>query len=191
MAKELADQLQEFINEGRVTVDEQGVVRMKNYTPRESKPTKNGKKFNKGVDPFAKRFPEHYVKVGLLLHHNRELTRLASLAIIKILKERGDIAGDSCFVHFKYDKITVRYDSLIREYSYSEEFIITSLLATLEVFKENAEHTINNLTRKLFSKAAKDVCDADNYANAYNYLKEHSEECRKREAEEGITYREE
>lgn len=183
----MTDQLQDLINKGLITIDADGTARMKEEAP---KPQRANAKPNKGIDPFAKRFPLHLVKVSLLIRHNRELARLTSLALLKYLEDKGDIYGYGKFINFKYDKFSVRYNGLIREYSYKEDFFITCMMAALDVFYANAVKTLTNLTRKEFSKSAEQLADENVREEITEYLTKHSDECDVKDDLEGVSYRE-
>lgn len=94
------------------------------------------------IDTLSAKFGAENVKIALLLKNNAEIRRFTSLAIINYLTQKNEIAGDKKYVSFKWDKFAVKYDNLMREYSYKESFFLTALVGSFASFANSAQKTI-------------------------------------------------
>lgn len=94
------------------------------------------------IDTLSAKFGAENVKIALLLKNNAEIRRFTSLAIINYLTQKNEIAGDKKYVSFKWDKFAVKYDNLMREYSYKENFFLTALVGSFASFANSAQKTI-------------------------------------------------
>lgn len=180
MSKTISDQLTEAIKTGQVKVETDGTVVMNSGYRDGDDATAN----KRGLDPNAKRYPYHFAKIGLLFRNNRDLARLTSLALLKYLNERGDISGDKQYVMFRYNKFTVKYRNLNRDYSYLEGFFFDALNAAIKVLSENITNAANELARKELSKTFNSVCDEESTETFYEYLTKKSKECAEMDAKD-------
>ena len=64
----------------------------------------------------AAKFPEHIRNIGICLRYNADLRRFVAKAIINYLTQKGEIQGNSKFVKFGYNKLSVIVNGLAREY---------------------------------------------------------------------------
>lgn len=109
----------------------------------------------------AKRYPEHYINIALLIKNNAEIRRFTSIGIINYLLQKGEIRGEKRYVVYKWNKFSVRCDSLIREYYYTEPFFLNCLVASFSSFSAAAQKIINTFTRKEMSIGFNKAIDAE------------------------------
>lgn len=87
--------------------------------------------------------PEHTKELAYILKYNHGVRRLTSLAIIKHLKETGELGeDDKVFVNFVWNKFTVSVGNINRDYKYTEPFFLTALNNAFVPFTQNSIETI-------------------------------------------------
>lgn len=102
-----------------------------------------------GIPESALRFPEHFVKIAMILKNNSEIRRFTSLGIINYLKQKEVLDAEaSAHVEFKWNKFAVACKGLTTEYSYKEHFFINCLTASFSSFANVAQQTISDFIEK-------------------------------------------
>lgn len=102
-----------------------------------------------GIPESALRFPEHFVKIAMILKNNSEIRRFTSLAIINYLRQKEVIdANAPAHVEFKWNKFAVSSQGLSNEYSYKEHFFINCLTGSFTSFANVAQQTISDFINK-------------------------------------------
>lgn len=96
----------------------------------------------------TKMYPEHLINLVLIIKNNAEIRRFTSIGILNYLLQKGEISGPNRYVSYKWNKFSVRYNGLIREYLYTEPFFINCLVASFTSFSAVAQTTINTFCRK-------------------------------------------
>ena len=91
----------------------------------------------------AAKFPEHIRNIGICLRYNADLRRFVAKAIINYLTQKGEINGNSKFVKFGYNKLSVIVNGLAREYYYSNKWFINCLVAGFKSFADYISKQIN------------------------------------------------
>ena len=91
----------------------------------------------------AAKFPEHIRNIGICLRYNADLRRFVAKAIINYLTQKGEIEGNSKFVKFGYNKLSVIVNGLAREYYYSNKWFINCLVAGFKSFADYISKQIN------------------------------------------------
>lgn len=110
-------------------------------------------------EPAFGTYPEHMMNIARLIKNNAEIRRFTSLGILNYLLQKGEIKGGKRFVSFKWNKFVVKYDNLIKEYSYTEAFFLNCLVASFASFSSSAQKTIDVFTRKELNQPVDNVTD--------------------------------
>lgn len=118
-------------------------------------------KSSKELPPAAGQYPEHMVAIALIIKNNAEIRRFTALGILNYLLQKGEIKGDKRYVSFKWNKFTVKFDNLVRDYSYNEPFFINCLVASFASFAASAQKTINNFTYEEMNKSVGEIVTDD------------------------------
>lgn len=118
-------------------------------------------KNEKGLPAITDKFPEHQVRIALLLKNNAEIRRFTALGILNYLSQKGEITGDSRYVEFKWNKFAVKSNGLMREYSYGETFFLTALVASFSSFSSSAQQIIDHFCRIENNKKLNDSVNID------------------------------
>lgn len=121
--------------------------------------TKPKKKF--GLPPFTEKFPEHVVRIALLIKNNAEIRRFTALGILNYLLQKGEIQGENRYVSFKWNKFAVKSNGLMREYSYNEPFFLNCLVASFTSFSASAQRTIDHFCKTEMSVDISKAVDKD------------------------------
>lgn len=109
----------------------------------------------------TKIYPEHLINLVLIIKNNAEIRRFTSIGILNYLLQKGEISGPNRYVSYKWNKFSVRYNGLIREYLYTEPFFINCLVASFTSFSAVAQKTINAFCRKELGNGSKDYINKD------------------------------
>ena len=125
--------------------------------------TKPKKKF--GLPPFTEKFPEHVVRIALLIKNNAEIRRFTALGILNYLLQKGEIQGENRYVSFKWNKFAVKSNGLMREYSYNEPFFLNCLVASFTSFSASAQRTIDAFCKKEMSVGIGKAVDQEEVDN--------------------------
>ena len=97
----------------------------------------------KKVPADAARFPEHIRNIGICLRYNADLRRFVAKTIINYLRQKGEIDGDSIYVKFAYNKLSVIVNGLAREYYYSNKWFINCYIAGFKSLTDYVSKQIN------------------------------------------------
>lgn len=124
----------------------------------------------------AKRYPEHFINIALIIKNNAEIRRFTSIGIINYLFQKGQIKGSKRYVVYKWNKFSVRCDSLIREYYYTEPFFLNCLVAAFSSFSAAAQKTINTFVRKEMSVGFDKAIDMEEVNSIINENESHTDE---------------
>lgn len=124
---------------------------------------KDKKKF--GLPPVIEKFPEHVVRIALLIKNNAEIRRFTALGILNYLLQKGEIQGDNRYVSFKWNKFAVKSNGLMREYSYNEPFFLNCLVASFSSFSASAQRTIDTFCKKEMSVSIGKAVDQEEVNN--------------------------
>lgn len=114
-------------------------------------------KSSRELPPAAGQYPEHMVAIALIIKNNAEIRRFTALGIINYLLQKKEIKGDKRYVSFKWNKFTVKFDNLVRDYSYNETFFINCLVASFSSFAASAQKIINNFTYEEMNKSIGEI----------------------------------
>lgn len=100
----------------------------------------------KNVIPVIKGISEKATKMISLVKFNADIKRRTYLGIIKYLKDSGIAKDtDSIFIEFGWNnKFKIVINGLGREYFYSENFFLTALVNSFELFAKDAGKIIND-----------------------------------------------
>ena len=98
---------------------------------------------NEAVEEFKARFPEHIRNIGICLRYNADLRRFVAKTIINYLRQKGEIDGDSIYVKFAYNKLSVIVNGLAREYYYSNKWFINCYIAGFKSLTDYVSKQIN------------------------------------------------
>jgi len=122
----------------------------------------SGPHFSKKEElPASGLYPEHMVEIALIIKNNAEIRRFTALGILNYLLQKGEIKGDKRYVSFKWNKFTVKFDSMVRDYSYAEAFFLNCLVASFGSFGASAQRTIDNFTFKELNKSLSEIASQD------------------------------
>lgn len=102
----------------------------------------NEYKPNKFVANAADRYPEHIVAIATIVKNNAEIRRFTALGILNYLLQKGEISGDKRYVSFKWNKFTVKWNGLARDFYYTEPFFLNALVASFSSFSASAQKAI-------------------------------------------------
>lgn len=119
------------------------------------------KQNSKDIMPPAGMYPDHMVKIALIVKLNAEIRRFTALGILNYLLQKGEIKGAKRYVSFKWNKFTVKADNLVKEYSYTEMFFLNSLAASFASFSASAQRVIDDFTKKEFDANIGEVLSND------------------------------
>lgn len=120
------------------------------------------------IPEFARKYPEHILNIALLIHNNVEIKRFTALGILNYLLNKGEIKGDHRYVVFKWNKFTVKYNELSRDYLYSEPFFLNALVASFASFSASAQKTIDTFVREELKQDLTDAVDKDSVEEIVN-----------------------
>lgn len=95
-----------------------------------------------------KLYPAHLINLVRIIKNNAEIRRFTSIGILNYLLQKGEISGSNRYVSYKWNKFSVNYNGLIREFLYIEPFFINCLVASFTSFSAAAQKTINIFCKK-------------------------------------------
>ena len=102
-----------------------------------------------GIPESAAKYPEHFVKIALIVKNNAEIRRFTSLGIIEYLRQTQTISPDAkAHVEYQWNKFTVSSKGLRTDYRYSQPFFINSLVASFSNFANSAKIAIEEFIEK-------------------------------------------
>lgn len=102
----------------------------------------NEYKPNKFVANAADKYPEHIVAIATIVKNNAEIRRFTALGILNYLLQKKEISGDKRYVSFKWNKFTVKWNGLARDFYYTEPFFLNALVASFSSFSASAQKAI-------------------------------------------------
>ena len=111
--------------------------------------------------PYATKFyPEHFVKIALVIKHNAEFRRMISLAIRNYLVEHEVVSkDDKVYITYLWNKFAVKVNGLSREYLYTEKMFVDNFAAAIVLTSNYFQYVLSNFSNE------EDI-DVDlNYAN--------------------------
>jgi len=122
------------------------------------------------LPPINGEYPAHMVEIALIIKNNAEIRRFTSLGVLNYLLQKGEIKGKSRFVTFKWNKFSVKVDTLTKEYSYTEPFFLNCLAASFASFSASAQKTIDKFIHLEMGKTINDVCSNEEIAYIHDSL---------------------
>lgn len=142
MANTIADALNKEQTEKLNAIKD---VRSDEKRPRFVRENRVRKVLDNGL-PFATKFyPEHFVKVALVIKHNAEFRRMISLAIRNYLVETGSISKeDKVYINYLWNKFAVKVNGLSREYLYTEKMFVDNFAAAIVLSSNYFQHVLGN-----------------------------------------------
>lgn len=185
-------------NNGSTTISKYAAKKLANAskvesTDVESSPVKEEQKTNpvadtnkinkrvktKGLPNVTSNFPEHVVYLALLIKNNAEIRRFTALGILNYLTQKNIISDGKKYVSFKWNKFAVSVNGLVREYSYTEQFFLNSLVAAFSSFSASAQRTIDIFCNKEIGANISNSVDKDEIENIVNLNEQYqsSEDC--------------
>lgn len=143
----------EITNVNNTTESVNTTVDTKDVKATKSSPVKKNKKhINNNVAlsnvQRADKTPKHIKDIVYQIRNNVEIRRFTALGIIKYLKSTNQIRTDKAFIVFLWDKFTVKYNNLSRDYLYSEPFFLNAFIASFSSFAAYAQIIVNNFCKE-------------------------------------------
>lgn len=132
-------------------VSEETINRMKEVSSRkDAKEVKEGKV--NGIPVQALKFPEHIIRVMLIIKNNAEIRRFTALNFIQALKDAGEIKPeDTAYVDFGYNdwtRFTLVVNKWRRRYELTNEVFVKAFIAALNDVTAASFDTIKNMCLK-------------------------------------------
>ena len=119
------------------------------------------------------KYADHMIELVLIVKHNAEIRRFTSLNIINYLNNKGIINERKAHVAFRWNKFTVKFKGLSRDYAYTETFFINALIASFSNFSASAQKAIGRFAKAELRSNITEVIDmgeinehVNNHANA-------------------------
>ena len=109
----------------------------RNKSPRE--------RLENGLPYATKYYPEHFVKMALLIKNNAEFRRMISLAIKdNLIKIKLANPEDKIYISYYWNKFAVKINGLAREFPYKDVLFVNNFAAAIILFNQYSQKILGN-----------------------------------------------